>query len=329
MARPDITSDEADNVRVALSRSQLSAGHYVEQASAALAKALGRRFAVLTSSGTSALECALRAVPRVQGANKAIMPALTFAGTAYAARSAGLKPVFVDVERDTWCMDPKLVEQRMDDHTCALVPVHLYGRYCSWPRPPVWTYVVEDAAESLWPHPAGQGHLTCTSFYGNKILTCGEGGAVASSVQWLFARAKNETGYATRHMTGANHRMGELQAAVLMAQITRLERMMVQRRAAFAAYLELINPELYELPPPQTVPWLMPVVAKSYEHRERARRHLEQLRIETRDFFHPLSRKDTPVACELYDRGIVLPLTSRVQHFEIERIAEGLNSIEP
>src|SRR5579859_1386821 len=162
-----------------------SAGSFVHRFEERFAEFCGVSDAVATANGTVALHLALAALGIGPG-DEVVVPSLTFVATANAVMYTGAKPVFADVDRSTWCMDPNSLERVITKRSRAIIPVHLYGhpapmdeiRALAEPRGIV---VIEDAAQSHGSTYRGRrtgslGRVGCFSFYGNKIFTTGEGG---------------------------------------------------------------------------------------------------------------------------------------------------------
>ena len=222
----------------------------------AFASAHGARFGVTTTSGTAALEIALRAAG-LQREDEVIVPALTFYATAFAALVQGFKPVFVDIDAETWCIDPALIEAAVTPRTRAIIPVHLGSRMCDMDRIGVIANkhrltVIEDCAHahgSQWNgRRAGTfGAAGCFSFQTSKLMTCGEGGIIVSDDAEMEERCRaymnsgrirtKDRTEAEGTMLGWNYRMTEFQAAVLLAQLERLPEQ-VARRDTNVAHFE-------------------------------------------------------------------------------------------
>ena len=216
----------------------------------------GARFAITTTSGTTALEIALRAAGLKRG-DEVIVPALTFYATPFAALMQGIVPVFVDVDAATWCIDVEQIEAAITPRTRAILPVHLGSRFCDVDRIREIAgkhdlVVVEDCAHAhgmTWQgkHAGTFGALGCYSFQTSKLMTCGEGGVIITEDAWLEERCRgymnsgrvrtSDRAAAEGTMLGWNYRMTEFQAAVLLAQLERLPEQ-VQTRDANVAYFE-------------------------------------------------------------------------------------------
>ncbi len=199
------------------------------------------RYGICTTSGTTALEVALKAAG-VQPGDEVIVPALTFVATAAAALCIGAVPVFVDIDPDTWCIDPDEVEKAVTERTRAIVPVHLGSRMADMDRVVELARrhdlrVIEDCAHmhgGFWrERGAGSiGDLGCFSFQTTKLMTAGEGGLILTSDEELEERCQSyincgrvrpEDKHASaRGVLGWNYRLTEFQAAVLLVQLERL-----------------------------------------------------------------------------------------------------------
>jgi dTDP-4-amino-4,6-dideoxygalactose transaminase len=219
----------------------------------AFASYQGAQHGILMANGTVTMEVALKALGIGWG-DEVIVPALTFAATAYAPMAAGALPILVDVTPDTWTIDPELVEAAITAKTRAVMPVHLGHQMADMDRimdiaSRHGIAVVEDCA-----HAHGQrwnergagciGQFGSFSHQSSKILTAGEGGTLLTSDDDLArrahsivdcGRAKDEQGQ--EYTFGANYRLGELHAALLVTQMQRFEHQRVEREDA-ATYFE-------------------------------------------------------------------------------------------
>jgi dTDP-4-amino-4,6-dideoxygalactose transaminase len=205
----------------------------------------GARHGVLMANGTVTMEVALKSLGIGWG-DEVIVPALTFAATAYAPMAAGALPVFVDVEPRTWTIDPDLVEAAITDRTRAIVPVHLGHQMADMDRlsevaSRLGLAIVEDCAHAPGQQWRGRG-AGCIGEFGSfshqssKILTAGEGGTLLTNDDALARRAHSliDCGRAKdpeeKEFTfGANYRLGELHAALLMVAMERFPEQQRQR----------------------------------------------------------------------------------------------------
>lgn len=342
VATADLTGNEERYVVEALRSSWISStGPFVGRFERSFADACGTRAAIGVANGTLALHLALMTVDLRPG-DEVLVPSLTYIATANAVRYCGAEPVFVDVDPETWCIDPARLEERVTRRTKGIIPVHLYGHPADMDRinhlagtHGLW--VVEDAAEAHFARykgrPAGSlARVASFSFYGNKIFTSGEGGAITLDDPLLERRARLLRGQGVdpdrRYffpITGYNYRLTNVACAMLCAQIERAETILRRRREIFSLYRQ----ELADVPgvghqPVATwaepAPWLFSVTidgAAFGRTRDELADALSAEGIETRPFFLPLHRLP-PFVEESRRRGEILPVTDRLS-------AEGIN----
>ena len=204
VARPDLSGNEEKYVVDAIRTSWISStGPYIGRFEGEFAALCGTRAAIAVCNGTVALHLALLTLD-VRHGDEVIVPSLTYIATANAVRYVGAEPVFVDVDPETWCLQPKQLEDAITPRTKGIIAVHLYGHPADMDAinhiaavNGLW--VVEDAAEAPLAtyrgRPTGSlAPLATFSFYGNKILTAGEGGALTLSDPGLEVRARTLRG---------------------------------------------------------------------------------------------------------------------------------------
>ena len=221
----------------------------------AFARFQGARYGICTSSGTAAIEVALKAAG-VRAGDEVIIPALTFVATAAAALYMGAVPVFADIDPDSWCLDPEEAERAVTSRTKAIVPVHLGSRMADMDAVMDVARrhnlrVVEDCAHMHGGRWRGRGagsigDLGAFSFQQSKLMTAGEGGMILTSDDELAAACHayvdcgrlrpGDAPPKSQGIFGWNYRMTEFQAAVLQVQLDRLEDQQVVREA-HKAYL--------------------------------------------------------------------------------------------
>ncbi|MGH9198643.1 MAG: DegT/DnrJ/EryC1/StrS family aminotransferase, partial [Acidimicrobiia bacterium] len=232
-----------------------SKGKYVTQFESEFAAFCGTKHGVATSNGTTALHLALLALGVGVG-DEIIVPSLTFVATANAVVHAGATPVFADSERLSWNVDPVSVETMITPRTRGIIAVHLYGHPCDMPAilrlaTEHGLFVIEDCAEA---HGAtsganrvgSMGTIGCFSFYGNKIITTGEGGMVVCPDAATKERIDSERnqgrapdmGWLDHDRLGFNYRLDELSCALGIAQLERLDELLAGRGRVAALYSE-------------------------------------------------------------------------------------------
>ena len=239
----------------ALTSAAACGGDRVREFEGRVASFVKSRYAVAVSSGTAALQASLYALD-VGRDDEVLIPSFTFVATANAVASTGARPVFVDVLRDNYTMDPDDLQKKVTDRTRAIIPVHLYGgaarvEEISEVARRHGLPVIEDAAQSLGTTYKGRHtgtffEMGCCSMYPAKVMTSGEGGFVVTSSRRLRDRLlmiRNHgmvRGHDTR-VLGLNLRLAEVNAAIASVQIKRLPGFLRARRRNAALLSELIS----------------------------------------------------------------------------------------
>lgn len=233
----------------------VTAGEFAER----FAAQHGAKYGICTTGGTTALEVALKAAGLERG-DEVLVPALTFYATAFAALVQGFKPVFVEIDPDTWCIDASLTERHITPRTRAILPVHLGSRIADMDRISEIARtrglrVIEDCAHMHGARWGGRGvgsigDAGCFSFQSSKLMTCGEGGIIITSDEALEERCHayvNSGRVKTTDrqgsegtMLGWNYRMTEFQAAVLLVQLERLPEQVATRDRNVARFEERV-----------------------------------------------------------------------------------------
>lgn len=233
-------------------------GPYIEEFESALESYLGVEHAVTVNSGTSALHCALEA-HNIGPGDEVIVPSFTFIATANAVRLAGAEPVFCDIERETYGLDPSSVSDHINDATAAILTVHCYGGGCQIGELASIAAehdvaLIEDAAESFGATVGGQmlatvGDTGVLSFCQNKVITSGEGGAIVTDDPKIARRAERYRSHGRTSESyfsdaksgeyaslGGNMRMPDMVAAVGAAQLEKVDSLIDQRREVADRY---------------------------------------------------------------------------------------------
>jgi perosamine synthetase len=257
----DWAQEDLDYVTESITRGGYWAdGPFVSEFESRIAAYLGVEEAVVVNSGTSALVCALEAHGIGPG-DEVIVPSFTFIATANAVELVGAQPVFADIERDTYGLDPEAVQDQVTPDTAAVIPVHLYGGACrigelTTVAEEYDIAVIEDAAEAMGARTdegmlGTIGDAGVLSFCQNKIISTGEGGAVVTDDPAVAARARRfrshgraaedyfYSGESGQYVdVGGNLRLSDLSAGLGCAQIERIEELVGGRRRAADAYTE-------------------------------------------------------------------------------------------
>jgi perosamine synthetase len=334
-----------------------SLGEYVGRFEREFAAFCEARHAVATSNGTTALHLALVTLGIGPG-DEVLVPDLTFVATANAVRYSGAMPVFVDADPITWTLDPADARRKVTARTRAIVPVHLYGHPAD--LDPLLELarthdlrVVEDAAEAHGARYKGRrvgalGHVGVFSFYGNKIITTGEGGMVVTNDPALAERAAFLRDHAMdpkrryyHPEVGFNYRMTNIQAAIGCAQLEQAEPILARRKTIGAAYeAGLAGIPGLRRPPAEpwaeSVYWMYSVLVEPGFGRDRddVRDGLWARGVDSRPFFVPLHelppyRMDIPfpVATALGRTGINLPSGTGLTAEEIQTVCQALREL--
>jgi perosamine synthetase len=336
VAAPDLSGKEEDYVLEALRSTWISStGAFLNRFEAEFGELCGVSGCMGVCNGTVALHLALLGLD-VRPGDEVLVPSLTYIATANAVRYVGAEPVFVDVDPETWCIDPKLLEASITRRTKGIIAVHLYGHPADMDAinhiaavHGLW--VVEDAAEAHFARYKGRptgglAEIGTFSFYGNKIITCGEGGAVVVNNKHLELRLRTLRGQGMdpqrRYyfpVTGYNFRLTNLAEAILCGQLDRREEIMAGRQRVFDRYEELLKgiPGIGLQPvAPWAVkaPWLFSITVDAAEYgrtRDELIAILAEENIDTRPFFLAL-HKLPPFREESAKRGEQLPVTDQL-----------------
>ena len=247
VSRPSIGEKEIAYVSDAIASGWVSSlGPYIESFERGFAEFVGTNYALTASNGTTGLHLALVAAG-IKAGDEVVVPDLTFIATANAVVHAGAKPVFADIDAETLCIDPQAAARVITPRTRAIIPVHLYGHPADMDAINAIAdahglLVIEDAAEAHGATYKGQrvgglGKCGVFSFYGNKVITSGEGGMITTNDEALYQTAKRLRDHAmspTRRYwheeIGYNYRITNLQAALGLAQLERIEDFIQRRR---------------------------------------------------------------------------------------------------
>lgn len=355
-AGPTISQREIDYVTDAVQNGwNEHRSDYLVRFEQAFADYVGTRFALATSSCTGALHLSLLALGVGPG-DEVLVPEVTWVATASAVSYTGATAIPVDVDPTTWCIDPASAESAITRQTKAIVPVHLYGhpadmRAVRKLADEHGLKVLEDAAPALGAEIEGRkvgsfGDVACFSFQGAKIMTCGEGGMLVTNDESLYERAKflNDHGRDPHHPFmisefGYKYKMSNLQAALGLAQLERLEEMIAKRRLIFQWYRRrlhgvadlALNVERYWA---RNIYWMTSIVlGKRFAvSRDEVMAGLRERQIDSRPFFPALSsfpmfasRQTTnPTAHRLSARGINLPSGHNLTEADIDRVCSCL-----
>ncbi|MBI5162521.1 MAG: aminotransferase class I/II-fold pyridoxal phosphate-dependent enzyme [Magnetospirillum sp.] len=361
LVTPSLSGNELSYVQDCIATGWVSSqGAYIGKFETAVGEFLTARHALSTANGTLALQLALQALDIGPG-DEVIVPNFTFGASANAVMQRGAKPIFADVDPETWTLDPAATEALLTPRTKAIMPVHIYGHPCD--MDPLMDIarrhqlrVVEDCAEALGAaykgRPVGTiGDIGCFSFFANKIITTGEGGMVTTNDPALADRLKVIRDHGMRperrywHVeAGTNCRMTNLQAAVGLAQMERIATFLDWRDGLASRY----DAGLEDIPGirrhvgqswARKVCWLYTIAVDPQVYgmdRDALLAHLKTRGIEGRPVFAPLHIQPAypgcgtgayPVSERLGAHGLSLPTGNDTPLIEVMRVVQAIREL--
>ena len=340
-----------------------SEGPFIREFESRFAQRVGRRHGIAVCNGSAALDAAVAALDIGPG-DEVILPTFTIISCAAAVSRPGATPVVVDCDARTWNMDVAAIEERITPRTRAIMPVHIYGLPVD--MDPLMEiaerrglHVIEDAAEMIGQtyrdRPCGSfGTISTFSFYPNKHVTTGEGGMIVTDDDSLAERCRGLRNLAMKaprrfvhDEIGWNFRMTNMQAAIGLAQLERLDEFVARKRHIFERYTSLLSdiPGL-ELPVACTdyavnINWVYGIVlADSIGFdAEEAMKRLARKMIATRPFFWPMHEQPVyrraglfaneryPNAERIARRGFYLPSGLALTDDQIDRVSEAMHEV--
>lgn len=359
IAAPALGKEELKNVVTAVKSGWISSkGEFIPEFEKKFAEYCGVKYGVATSNGTVALHLALKAL-NIGGGDEVIVPAMTFIAVANAVAYCNAKPVFVDSHPNYWCMNPKKIEEKITKNTKAIIPVHLYGHPCDMDAITDIAKendlrIVEDAAEAHGAEYKGiktgsLGDIACFSFFGNKIITTGEGGMCITNDDELCEKMRvlRDHGMDPKRkywhkVIGFNYRMTNVQAAIGVAQLKKIDKLIEIKRKISKTYnSQLKDVEGITLPPEmvwaKNVYWMYSVLIEDGfgVSRDELIKLLEKEKIETRPFFYLIptmppykTAENFPVAESLSGKGINIPSFPKLTDAQINFICEKIREIQ-
>jgi perosamine synthetase len=358
VAAPVLSGREAEYVMECVQSSWISSiGRFIGEFETAFAEFCGVKHAIACNNGTTALHLALVGLG-LQPGDEVLVPTLTYIASANTVSYCNATPVFVDNDPATFNLDPEDLERRITPRTKGIMPVHLYGHPADMDpineiarRHGLW--VVEDAAEAVGARYRGRpvgglGDCAAFSFFGNKIITTGEGGMVTTNDDDLAARLRLYRGQgmdpARRYwfpVIGYNYRMTNIEAAIGLAQLEQIEAHLAARRRVAAGYDRRLAHLRGTLTLPVTqnwaehVHWMYTVTLDegSEIDRDGLMAALAADGVETRPVFHPLhtlppyqhlAGAGFPNAQSCAAKGLSLPTHGRLTDDDLDQVAAAL-----
>ncbi len=363
VSQPYLDEQETNLVADAVSNGAISGlfGEYLPSFEKQFAQFCGCKYGVAVTSGTTALHLAF-AVLDIGPGDEVLVSTYTNMATFFAVLYQGATPVPVDVEPDTWNMDVSKLMALVTDRTRAIAPVHIFGHPVD--MQPLLNIarkydlaIVEDCAQAHGAEYSGQrvgsfGDIGCFSFYGNKIITTGEGGMLVTNNRHLAERATAVKslafGTSNKYLhteIGFNYRMSNVQAAIGCAQMGKIDHIIEQKRKIAGWYQQrLKNCDLLNLPIERdyakNVYWMYHVVLtkKCVQSRQYIMQQLAEQKIETREGFVPFNlqtelgidvgaEQACPVANYIGENSFYLPTGPALSQIEVDMVCDKLLEI--
>jgi perosamine synthetase len=357
ISKPSIGARERELVLEAVDSGWVSSiGKYIDEFETLFARYCGTEFAVSVSNGTTGLHLALAAL-NIGSGDEVIIPDLTFVATANAVAYTGATPILADIDPDTLCIDPASVEALISERTKAIIPVHLYGHPADMDALTTIANahnitIIEDAAEAHGAEYKGRrvgGLSRCGvfSFYGNKVVTTGEGGMLTTNDRAFYLRAKRLRDHAMsaerRYFhteRGFNYRMTNLQAALGVAQMERIDTFLARRAEIMTWYNSTIrcseNVRLNRVKNwARSAFWMVCLEVDGFDEERRGAfmAKLKQRGIDSRPYFCTMSslpmyrQEPLPVAARKAQAGLNLPSFFELTQKDVERISGAVNEL--
>jgi perosamine synthetase len=358
IAKPLIGLREKELVLDALDSGWVSSiGKYIDAFEENFARYCGTKYALTVSHGTAGLHLALAALGIGPG-DEVIVPDLTFVATANAVAYTGAAPVLADIDPDTLCLDPASVKSLLSPRTKAIMPVHLYGHPADMDAlaeiaDAHGVPLIEDAAEAHGAEYRGRrvGALSkCAvfSFYGNKVITTGEGGMITTDDAALYQRARRLRDHAMNpkrryfhEERGFNYRLTNLQAALGVAQLERIDDFLSRRTEIMGWYhQEIATGDQVRLNRvknwARSAFWMVCLEVDWFDESRRRDAFMQALRargIDTRPYFCTISsmpmyrQAPLPVASRKAQTGLNLPSFYELARSDVRRIGTEVNEL--
>jgi len=364
LSGPDITEAEIDAVVAVLRTPHLSLGPKVAEFEAALARRLNVKFAVACNSGTSALHMAWRSIGLRPG-DEVVTTPFSFIASANSIVYEGGRPVFVDIDPRTWQIDAGLVEAAITPRTRAVLPVDIFGSTPDWDAISAIVRrhklrVVEDSCEALGTTRKGKptgtfGEVGAFGFYPNKQVTTGEGGMLVTDNAEIAGLARSirnqgrdpEAGWLAHARLGFNFRLPDINCAIGVEQLKRLDAIKARRAQVAGWYIERLRDEsrlrLQVVPDEVSINWFVFVVRLSDDYTQAQRdeilKKLARRGIGCGNYFTPIHLQpfyrdefgykpgDFPVTEALSARTVALPFHNRLSEADVDRVTKALREL--
>lgn len=364
VSSPLITTNDAKNVyKVVKSGWVSSSGKEIIEFEKKLAKFVNRKFACTVSSGTAALEIAVKSL-NLKKNDEVIMPAFTIISNAIAIIKNEAKPVLVDTDIKTWNIKIEDIEKKITKKTKAMMIPHIYGFPCDMDKiiklcKKYKLYLIEDAAEMIGQEYKGRpcgsfGDISTFSFYANKHITTGEGGMIFTNNLKLYNKFKllknlnfGKVDRFNHSEISWNYRLTNMQASLGLSQFKRMKKIIKKKRFIGNFYFNKfknnnkILVQANNLSYAKNIYWIYGIIIKNKDKkfRKNFQKKLLNKKIETRPFFHPMHKQDIfikkgyfknenyPCSEFLSSNGFYIPSGLNLTTKQLSYIAETINKL--
>ncbi len=364
LSSPDITSKELNAIKEVLVSSTLSIGPQVEKFEKLFAQYIGVKYAIAVNSGTSALHLCVRALG-IKDGDEIITSPFSFIASANCALFERANPVFADIDKKTLCLDYSLIEKKITKRTKAILPVHIFGHPCQLDKIMVIAKkynlaVIEDACEALGSEFNGKkvgsfGQVGVFAFYPNKQITTSEGGMIVTNSKKIadICRAMRNQGrtnnrWLSHEILGFNYRLGELNAALGVVQMQRVEEILKKRKMVAEYYNKRLKSikgvSIPYISKDVKISWFVYVIRLdgnyfSRKDRDKVIKEMTENGIYCRDYFPPIhleplyvnmfgyKKGDYPITESVSDTTIALPFYNNLSQEKVDIICQTLESV--
>lgn len=354
--QPWINSQEANYLKKIINKKYLTENQETKKFEKNLKNKFKVNHAIAVSNWTNGIFLLLKSA-NIKKGDEVIVPNLTFIATVTPVIWAGATPVLCDVDKDNFCLDLDKLSKLINSKTKCVIPVHLYGHCCDLQKLSKITkkkkiLIIEDAAQAMGAKYKNRylgtiSNMGGFSFYGNKIMTTGEGGVIfvknkeiSKKIYALKNHGREKKGIFKHKIIGYNFMFTEMQAAIGNVQLKKLDRILKKKLFINKFYKNKLQnikhiKFMKNLPNNDPVHWFTNILVKN---KKELQKYLQKNKIQTRDFFLPLNKQPCfkktkiikninskfPVSEELYSSGISLPSSYSLTIKELEFIVEKI-----
>lgn len=330
---------------------------YIREFEEAFADYIGTKYALTTACCTGALHLALLTLGVGPG-DEVIVPDMTWVASAQVVNYVRATPIFADIQPDSWCLDPDSLESKINERTKAVIPVHLYGHPAEMDRimeiaQKYNLYVVEDAAPSIGAEFKGKktgtfGDFAAFSFQGAKLAVTGEGGMIVANNKELYNKMYAIWDQGRTSSTfwigevGWKYKMSNIQAAIGLGQLERIDELIEAKRRIFTWYYEELKDVEqvrlnYEMPWARSIYWMVSIYLNEDAgvSRDELMQKLKERNIDTRPVFPAISQypiwpkeqEPQPIAFKVGNQAINLPSGVCLKREQVEYICKSICEI--